>query len=514
MKKMTEPFGETRAERFNQSLQFHGRYGPQVRATPANTGKNRNFRTWERRPSSIPKSRTKKLWFACCLFALLAHAFLTTETYMQYETTTETVIQMPTEMKPPATSVCFPIWNLVIEEKLRPGSKCQAELLINRTRIQACEQELLNNSIIHELIYNLTAEPVDFVIAFYIRRPSRNGTQWINRTIALRKNAASFRGDEVYIPGYVYSYYRGPYKCVRFQSQPLDSKTLGIDRMTTGYPRGMLLPDFALLQNSSNSYFRSRNCLCDVIFFHEFGTKARNFFIGYFKLDRYWTQAMGAVRLYVHENGSFPRGEVTLPVVANLSKALSFVITYTRIETHYLPAPYVHKCVDYVIDHSQSWFESRTHCVNACIRDKTIEEYNTIPSTHLLSKEALFHRDLKDRQSVFVSPNVGYVADYDVKCSQICQLGCVTKTFYTTLSETATDSLESNDTLIFDVSTRFENPETSVKFIPRLQFQEYIIYIAGVFGIWFSASIYHLSIDLVRSLRAAFKFIKLRHNTR
>lgn len=222
---------------------------------------------------------------------------------------------------------------------------------------------------------------------------------------------------------------------------------------------------------------------------------------------------MSAIRVYVHESGSFPRGEVTLPVVANLSKALSFVITYTRIETHYLPSPYVHKCISYsAIEHPLSMYESRTHCVAACIRNRTMENHGTVPSGSLLTREAIERRKMRSLKTVFVSSSTEYVDDYDVQCSEICQLGCVTITFYTTLSETAPDSVESNTSVIFDVSTRFENPETSVKFIPRLEFQEYVIYIAGVFGIWFSASIYHLSMDMASTASKAFVLFKHPHH--
>lgn len=213
-----------------------------ITPAPKKSGTDRNT-AWQRREASPgTKFKLKRLWFACCLFGFLAHAFLTTETYMKFETATETVIQMPTEVKPPATSICFPLWNLVIASKLEPASKCQTRLLTNRTQIQACETELLNNSHIYELVYNKTLDPTDLITAFSIRRPSRNGTHWINKTVALKKNHLSFRADQVYETGYVTSFYRGPYKCVRFDSKPLDSRMLSIDRMTTGYPRGTFSP--------------------------------------------------------------------------------------------------------------------------------------------------------------------------------------------------------------------------------------------------------------------------------
>ena len=215
---------------------------------------------------------------------------------------------------------------------------------------------------------------------------------------------------------------------------------------------------------------------------------------------------MNAVRLYIHENGTFPRGDVTLPVVANLSKAVSFVITYTRIETHYLAAPYVHKCRDYT-----AFPDSRVHCISACIRRQTLQLHNAVPADHLLTSASMHYLKLGQKNSSFVSPDEDFVRMHELACSGDCSLGCITKTFYTTLSEASLSSTDASGSGTFDVTTRFENPETSVKFIPRLDLQAYVIYVASVFGIWFSASIYHLSVDLASGLQAAFKFLQLLH---
>jgi hypothetical protein len=107
----------------------------------------------------------------------------------------------------------------------------------------------------------------------------------------------------------------------------------------------------------------------------------------------------------------------------------------------------------------------------------------------------------------FASPYSDEVSSYEYDCSVNCVRDCVVKTFYTTLSETSSILLDSNEDLVFEVNTRFENPETSVTFVPRLDFEAYVIYIASVFGIWFSASIYHMGKDVAAGLRSGFKFL-------
>ena len=179
----------------------------------------------------------KNVWFLFCLFGLLAHSYMTTKSYMDYETATETVIEMPTQVKPPSTSVCFPLWDLAFEYLLPKSSHCFVHLLTNRSRITACANELLNHTLVCDVLYDLTADPVDSIVNFAIKRPSKSGNDWVNRTAVTRKTSDIVRGPEAYLPGYVYSFYKGPYKCIRFTSVPIDSKTLSIDRMTTGYPR-------------------------------------------------------------------------------------------------------------------------------------------------------------------------------------------------------------------------------------------------------------------------------------
>ena len=217
---------------------------------------------------------------------------------------------------------------------------------------------------------------------------------------------------------------------------------------------------------------------------------------------------------YVHESGRFPRGDVTLPVVANLSTAQFFVVTYTQIQTFYLPAPFQHHCIAYPMSANASrypYIDSRAHCVAACVRGQLDKE--GIPADYLLTKEAILHLRLQQRKSRFIPPNEERVAALEMQCSRNCHLACETNVFYTRLAESSgfwNDS--SGSAHSFEVSTRFENPVTIVKFVPRLDFQAYIIYVASVFGIWFSASIYHASLDLGSNLEAAFRFLlQLKH---
>lgn len=223
-----------RVDRFRQHRSRPRR--PQILITPVSS----TTTAFEKTSRRISGAHVRHVWLACCLFALLVHFFVMTRSYMNYETATETVIEMPTEVKPPATSVCFPLWVLTYQSKLGKGSRCFAHLLTNRSRVTDCATELLNRTLVSDVLFERTADPVDLIVSFWIRRASRNGTSWANKTTTtVRWNNTGLTSTERYLPGFVYSFYKGPYKCIRFNSVPLDSKTLSIDRMTTGYPRCM-----------------------------------------------------------------------------------------------------------------------------------------------------------------------------------------------------------------------------------------------------------------------------------
>ena len=149
---------------------------------------------------------------------------------MEYRTATETVIEMPSTVRPPATSVCFPIWNLVNQSRLPDYPACIPSVLDNRRQIQNCENFLLRQPI-YSLLNDITIDPKNLTATCLVRRPSINGSAWATKADVLKGSRSS---------EYLTGFYKGPYKCLRFASLSLDSDILSIDRMTTGYPRGML----------------------------------------------------------------------------------------------------------------------------------------------------------------------------------------------------------------------------------------------------------------------------------
>ena len=431
------------------------------------TGNVIPFTAGDRRPSiqRHKKKNRHKIWRMCwlvfCLIGTFVHFFLTTLSFMKYETATETVIGMPLAVKIPATAVCFPIWSMIRREMLKNGSLCFNVTSIKE--VEDCELELFGqHQTVWFILQELTKNPIDLIDEFEIRKPAQK-LEWIrdNDLIDLQ-SLRRYRRNQ----SNVLSYYKGPDKCVSFHAVPLDpikepEQLLSMDRMTTA--------------------------------------KSRIMFSGSFKVSRDLTPDIHVIRLYVHESGTYPRGTVTLPIVANLTKNLAFTVSYTKIETTYLPAPYFSRCVDYNLIGSRSFggqkLESKEHCVARCVRDSTkADPMNpSIPADHLLMRDISTLTHFEMREIRFMPSNHESISDVERECMDKCQLDCLTKNFYTSLSQSDLRQDDSVDQL--QVKTMFQNPETSVKFIPKLDFEAYVIYIAGVFSIWFSASVYHMCKD-------------------
>lgn len=248
--------------------------------------------TINRRKSKHYIPLSKLLWLAFSLIGLAIHSAFVTMSYMEYETSTETTIGMPSKVDPPATSVCFSLWDLV--KKSTRSSKCLITLL--RDEIEECEKELLwspsrqseseNGFTIGDILDRETKSPIDLMAKVDIREPPN---QWLNNS------DVNFLQQK----GYVKEFYKGPYRCVYIESKESSKgdRKFRLDRLTTGYPR------------------------------------ARYFSFANFNVNHKITSEIVTVRFYVSESGTYPRGSVTLPVVANISRQTYYIISYRKIET-------------------------------------------------------------------------------------------------------------------------------------------------------------------------------------
>lgn len=239
-------------------------------------------------------SLSKLLWLAFSLVGLTIHSVFVTVSYMQYETSTETRIEMPNKVDPPATSVCFSLWDLVKEEEFSKSSGCL--ITLERHEIEECEKELLwspsdqsqseNGFTIGDILDRKTISPIDLMVKVDIREPPN---QWLN------DSDVNFLQQR----GYVKEFYKGPYRCVNIESKESSKgdRQFRLDRLTTGYPR------------------------------------ARYFSFANFNVSHKITPDIVTVRFYVSKNGTYPRGSVTLPVVANISRQTYYIISYRKTET-------------------------------------------------------------------------------------------------------------------------------------------------------------------------------------
>lgn len=410
----------------------HLRYAPILTVDPrgyqwliANVSTSKVIRKEKQVRKPKNKLPLKTIWLVICLIGLTIHSSFVIDTFLHYDVATETVIETPKDVRPPATSVCFLLWHLLKKESFELDHPCQGNLK-KKAFIAQCIEELVKSSL--NEILAMTYSPIQYLNFFELREVS-NAWSTYKVTNQSRKN------------GSLQEYYNGPYRCIRFETSTNNNNNLlqrlSVSNLTKGYP------------------------------------KARYFLNASFDVSPNITPQITTVRVYVHEQDTFPRGAITLPAILNITREQLFIVSYRKVETIFLPKPFKFNCINY--DEIKT-FESHKHCVDDCI----IKKSNTFPFTSVI--------DNFDRNYKLTTQSDS--KEEEVFCYDNCPIDCTARTYYTMLA----DSNDEEETLT--IITRFQEPETFVRYIPKLDLQSFIIYEAGILSIWFSASIYFTLNDL------------------
>lgn len=72
------------------------------------------------------------------------------------------------------------------------------------------------------------------------------------------------------------------------------------------------------------------------------------------------------------------------------------------------------------------------------------------------------------------------------------------------------DSTDEEETLT--VITRFQEPQTYVRYTAKLDTQAYIIYEAGIMSMWFSACVYFTLKDFYTAISSVIKTVMNKNN--
>lgn len=296
-----------------------------------------------------------------------------------------------------------------------------------------CRQNLKKKASIEKCVEELVKNPLKKILAMTYSPLEYLEFYELREVSNVWSKYEGFKHEQTpsYYNGSLQEYYNGPYRCIRFEITNNNLlKRLSVSNLTKGYP------------------------------------KARYFLNASFDVSPNITPHIMTVRAYVHEQYTFPRGAITLPAILAITRQQLFIVSYRRVETIFLPKPFKFNCIDYSEIRK---LESREHCVDECMTKK----HKKLPFTAVINN--------LDKDCNLTTKSDSKQEDV---CYDNCPVDCTTRTYYTMLA----DSTDEEEKLT--VITQFQEPETFVRYIPKLDFQSYVIYEAGILSLWFSASIY------------------------
>lgn len=208
-----------------------------------------------------------------------------------------------------------------------------------------------------------------------------------------------------------------------------------------------------------------------MIRMHSKGTLARGLTSSFVQIDRQFVRHQRTGQLYVNQK--------------------YFTLTYSRLLSKRLPAPYITNCYNYSNDN----LESSKHCYERCLTNKTIVNFGKVPFTGIIDKPLPFkHMLIDDIRNVTFS---NQLTKLEIDCRSLCSRpDCVEETFLPKLSS----SLPGIWGIYFRLAIPNE-PDIVANSEPLITTIDYVTYILSCFSFWFSASPLQLYIVSTRAKR-------------
>ena len=146
---------------------------------------NRRIKSTESRKESGKNSGKcfKFVWLSLCLIGVIYHLYDTTSDFLKYPTGSQVTITNQKEFLPPAMSVCFNYYEIIIPESLSPEArkiwhKEQCYIFRSYKYLPQCTQ-ILGNITYSEMLKNKTVNIADIMMNFPgIYAPAREFTEY------------------------------------------------------------------------------------------------------------------------------------------------------------------------------------------------------------------------------------------------------------------------------------------------------------------------------------------------
>ena len=382
----------------------------------------------------------KTVWFLICLIGIIVQNTYVTIDYFEYPTTSQVLFETEEKFVPPAFSLCFLIRHVRDKSSFDEGHLCHRGNLTHE-EVSLCHRLMLFKHPIHETFFNKTLDLLNLIFG------TDESETWINMNIS-----------RDFLKAYYDQFLMDQLKCIRFHGNPDHGSVLSTDTMTR---------------------------LSTYKIYSGFGLKIQSELVTNEFLAMYTS----------HTAGSYPRG-IWIKLKEVDHKSALIIVSFTKHQTEYLPAPYFSKCRNYFPDQ----IESPDHCLQICMQAmiaKFIHPDATAPQFSLNEDDIKKNRNLFYSELLAPSGTKGNntLVEFKWNCLAKCPNNCSTKV-YDTIQVAQYLNMMKNDSGYLKYQFGFENkyPATHVKFSPKTSLLEYMIYVASVCGLWIGISLFDLFI--------------------
>ncbi|KAI1301593.1 hypothetical protein HDE_03439 [Halotydeus destructor] len=380
-------------------------------------------------------------WYVCAsltLFGLGWQLYSISVLYQRYETVTETVVEVPSQLAAPALSLCFRYAELLDRRRF------SLEVTNDSNEVSILEVGHTQNKMTVAKIFEMTPDGTELITECmfrrynsYLRRFLRTNNECMNKFSVLK-------------------YFRVQFICYKFSM----IQSANVNRVY--------------------SYHRLKNSVVNPGMFYDLRLNSSQF-----------KQVNNIEVMIYQDRDSYPQTSkvFSIQVTRDMNpltfrpKVNYFSVSYGQFKNHLLPAPYSSNCTTY----TDPKVTSRDDCVDQCITKRAIAVLRKVPFTPVIHHPyGLKHISMDDLDDAIFAQKLQRV---ESSCLDTCwRPDCKDDLVSTHLIRSETES-----EIRFRVYAPGQ-PNIVTKFYASMSLTEYLIYLLSCFGIWYSVSVF----DLIR----------------
>ena len=379
------------------------------------------------------------VYIVICFAGLMWQLIEVSIEYFKYETSTGIRIHFPDEVTFPDISVCLRYTDILKFDELNKQTKRSYRFTVDDEVVRMYQENLTLSQ-----IFTFTPS-INDTLSSIVYRHKRSYKRYICHTD--NECSTMFTIDK---------YYYLEYMCYRYTSNQMNSSTVSYSTI-------------AVTPSSPGTIFK-------------------------FTFSRHFSR-VSYMKIALHSANLYPfRSLRTTPVTrryydrhSDSAKYNTFVSYQSKLTTHYLPSPYVTRCIDY----SHLQFDSSAHCQELCVNNHTLNELGKVPFSVILTNDvqlssslhALSYNDVANETVSHKLLNIESTCH-----KKFCNLrDCDVETVVTHTSKEPGSQL-----MVLRVILPY-TPYINVKHVAGIQFVAFLTFILSTISTWTGVSILRIN---------------------